>query len=160
MRKISDIGKRISELDLINRKVFTVLYSSAFVCLAVICVAQAGLRISPTRSFFTNVDDYEGGYFEASVMVDEPKSQVVMLHTDSVKVKDARIYVNGNEYANLVTGDNPIEITTSSVIEIYSPKAKIVADISEIGDGVVLYTPDEKVTVEKGIKVVARVGIR
>ena len=160
MRKISDIGKRITESDLINRKVFTALYSSAFVCLAVICVAQAGLRLSPTRSFFTNVDDYEGGYFEASVMIDEPKSYSVMLHTDSVKVKDARIYVNGNEYANLVTGDNPIELTSSSVIEIYSPKAEIVAEIGEMSDGVILYTPDEKVSVEGGIKVVARVGIR
>ena len=160
MRKISDVCKRQSKIDFVDRKVFTVLYSSAFVCLAVICVAQAGLRTSDTRRFFTKVDDYEGGYFEASVMIDEPREHSVILHTDSTRVGGAKIYVNGNEYADLVTGDNPIKITTSSVIEIYSPKKKITAEIRETSEGVVLYTPAEKVTAEGGIKVVARVGIR
>lgn len=160
MKKLSDMCKAISKADFINRKVFTALYSSAFVCLAVICVAQAGLRTSSVRPFFTNVDDYEGGYFEASVMIEDSGEHSVILHTDSTKVKDAKIYVNGNEYSDLVTGDNPIEITSSSVIEIYSPKSKVTAEIGEISEGIVLYTSGEKVTAEGEIKVVARVGIR
>lgn len=159
-KRMADVAARIKKTDFFSSKVFTALYSAALVCIAVICVSQVGLKNTATRRFFTKIDEYEGGYFEAAVTVSEKQETRLTLHTDSTDTKNAKIYVNGNEYANLAEGDNYVDISSMSVIEIYSPDKSVTVEITEVSDGLVVYTNPRRVTADKEIKLLGRVGIR
>ena len=57
MKKIwSEFYNKIKNADVFGKKAFTVLYSSACVCVMIIAVAQVGLKTDATRHFFTDID--------------------------------------------------------------------------------------------------------
>ncbi len=161
MRKfLSGFCVRIKHADVFGKKTFTVLYSSACVCLIIIAVAQVGLKSTATRQFFTKIDSYEGAYFEATAEVQTEQPHIVTLNASGDEFKDAQILRNGESYSALTSGDNEGEITAPSVIVIYSPEGKITVKLSNLSDGLVLYTSNKEVTVDKGLKILGRVGIK
>jgi len=159
-RKISEFMTRIKKADVFSRNVFTVLYSSAFVCIMVIAVSQVGLRSENTRRFFTRIDNYEGGYFEATINVAQKPVHSITLLAEGDDIEKVRLYMNGEEYGGLLNGENTVEISGVSVLEVYSPKGSVKVKISDVSDDVVIYTPDREITVENEMKFLCRVGIK
>ncbi len=159
MRKyISDFLKRLNKADVFSKKIFTILYSSAAVCMMIVSVAQVGLKSADARRFFTKIDDYEGGYFQATVNVQEDKDGEVVLHVEGEGADKASLYVNGQEYCPLSSGENTVEISDISVLEIYSPNKPVSVKIDKVSDNITMYTKNEQISVEKGIKFLCRVG--
>ena len=149
----------IKNADVFDKKVFTCLYSIAFVSCLVIAVSQVGLRNENTRRFFTKIDSYEGAYFEATAEVPSEIKERMVLNIKGDCNEESALYVNGEKYKQLCQGENEVEIDCTSVLEIYSPKGTIEAEIVSISDDIVLYTENEKVTAENQLKFFARVGI-
>lgn len=157
---LSGFYARIKKADIFSKKAFTALYSSAFVCLMIIAVAQVGLRNTSTRQFFTKIDSYEGAYFEATAEVQSEPVHTLILNAYGEDFKDAQIYLNGESYSALTAGDNEIEIDEPAVIEVYSPNGAVTVKLSHLSDDLILYTPDREVTAENGLKIFGRVGIK
>ncbi len=161
MKKLmSGFLHRIKSADVFGRKAFTALYSSAFACLMIIAVAQVGLKSTATREFFTKIDTYEGAYFEATAEVHSDQLHTVTLHATGDGLKDAEIYLNGNSYSALISGNNEIKIDEPAVIEVYAPNGAVTVKLESLSDGLVLYTPEKEITADKGIKIFGRVGIK
>lgn len=161
MRKIfSNLCARLNHVDVFNKKIFTVLYSSAFVCLMVISVAQIGLKNTNTRDFFTKIDSYEGAYFEVTAEVTPEPEYYITLDASADDFDGAEIWINGEVYSPITQGINRVDIVEASVIEIYAPHNLITVNLSEVSDGIILYTNDREITVENGLKTLGRVGIR
>ena len=158
--KINSIMNRIKNIDIFGKKAFSVLYSLALSCIVLICVAQIGLRNMNTRQLFTKIDTYEGAYFAASTEVPDTEVYKMVLDVTSDCLDEALIYVNGEKYSDLVNGENQIVVTTSSVIEIYSPKGKSIVMLSDISEELTLYTKQTEITAEKELKLFGRVGIK
>ena len=148
----------IKNADALDKKVFTCLYSIAFVSCFIIAVSQVGLRNENTRSFFTKIDTYEGAYFEATAEITPEVKKEIILNIKGDCNEDSALYVNGEKYKQLHPGANEVEIDGTSVLEIYSPKGKIEAELVSISDELVLYTEDEKVIAENQLKFFARLG--
>lgn len=154
------IAERFKKADVFSRKVSTVLYSSVFVCVCLISVAQLGLRSPGTRKFFTNIDEYEGGYFEASVNVSDVNEKRVFFFASGDGIGDARIYVNGEDAGALLEGENAVDVSGVEVVEIYSPKGSVTVTITDCSEDLAIYTPHREITVENGIKILFRAGIK
>lgn len=157
---VSRFLQKVKRIDVFNKKVFSVLYSAAAVCIMIIGIAQAGLKNETTRSFFTKIDSYEGNYFEVTAEVSEEENHMITLFADGDDFDGAKILLNGADYADLVSGENEVEISKSSVIEIYSPKGKVNVKLKEMTDGLVMYTDLKEITAENQLKLFARVGIK
>ncbi|MBQ6998435.1 MAG: hypothetical protein IJN62_01430, partial [Clostridia bacterium] len=135
-------------------------YSSAFVCVMIIAVAQVGLKTDATRPFFTDIDTYEGAYFEAAAEVQPEQVHTITLHAESDDLKQAEIWLNGKSYSALTLGDNEIKITESSVVEIYAPECEVNVKLTDISDELVLYTSEREINVSNGLKIFGRLGIK
>ncbi len=151
---------RLKKIDIFNKKVFTILYSSAFVCMAVISVAQIGLRSTATRQYFTRMDSYEGAYFEVSAPVYTEEEKSIVISASGESFEDAAVLLNGEKYCDLTAGENVIKIKNTSVIEIYSPVSSVEVTLSEKSDGVIQYTAENTVHAGGGIKLFGRFGIK
>ena len=149
----------LKNADIFSKKVSTVLYSSAIVCFILISVAQIGLKSPVSRRFFTNIDEFEGGYFEASVLM-PAESENRLCFSACGDVENAFVYVNGEKTQPLEKGENFIKINGTEVVEIYSPKGKTDVKITDCSNSLVIYTPQREITVEKGIKILCRVGVK
>ncbi len=157
---LSGFYTRIKKADIFGKKTFTVLYSAAFVCVMIIAVAQVGLKTDATRQFFTDIDTYEGAYFEATAEVQSERVHIVTLCAEGKDFTQAEIWLNGKSYSALTSGDNEIKITEPSVVEIYAPECEVNVKLTDISDGLVLYTAEKEINVSNGLKIFGRLGIK
>lgn len=155
---ISDFFNRLNKADVFSKKIFTVLYSSVAVCVMIVSVAQIGLKSADSRRFFTKMDDYEGAYFQATVNVEQDRNGEIILYAEGEGADKAYLYINGEEHGLLLPGENTVEISDISVLEIYSASKPVSVRINNVSDNLMMYAQNEQISVEKGIKFLCRVG--
>jgi len=161
MKKVwSEFYNKIKKADVFGKKTFMVLYSSACVCVMIIAVAQVGLKTDATRHFFTDIDTYEGAYFEATSEVYTNQEHTITLYAESDNFNKAEIRLNGKSYSALTAGNNEIKITEAAVVEIYAPESEVNVKLVDISDGLILYTADREIKVNSGLKIFGRFGIK
>lgn len=148
--------KAFKNADIFDEKVFSVLLTGVGACALIIAVSQFGLRNTSTRRFFTKIDLYEGAYFEASAIAESKEAGKLTLTATGDDFTDARILVNGETYSDLKSGENEIEISGWSVVEIYAPKGKINVEMKNASEGVEVLTAEKSITADGQIKLLGR----
>lgn len=159
MKKIvSEFFVKLGKADVFGKKAFGVLYSLMFVCMGIVLMSQIGLGDFRVRHFFTKVDELEGGYFQATVNVSEPLCGTVSFNVSGKKSDSAYVYVNGEEAGRLNEGENTLEISETSVVEIYSPDGRVEVHLGGVSENLKTYMKNEYVVADGEIKLLCRVG--
>lgn len=157
MKKIID---RLKRIDVFSKRIYRVLYSAVFFCIAVIAVSQVGLRNTTTRGYFTQIDSYEGAYFEVTANINNSDEYVLTLDVNGENLKDAHILLNGESYSALTFGDNEVKVSETSVIEVNIPNGTATVKIKDFSENLVFYTTAKEIFADKGITLCCRVGVK
>lgn len=157
MKKLFD---RIKKIDVFSKKSYGVLYSAVFLCIVMISISQIGLRNTSIRGYFTQIDTYEGAYFEVTAKLDNQSEYTVNLNVDGTNLKDACILLNGEPYSALTVGDNEVKVYEDSVIEVHIPEGIATVRITDFSEELIFYTADREIFADKGITLCGRVGIK
>lgn len=152
--------ERLKKIDVFSKKTYGVLYSAALLCIVMISVSQIGLRNSSTRGYFTQIDSYEGAYFEVTANLDNQSEYTLTLNVEGEGLEDALILLNGEPYSALTIGDNEVKIYEDSVVEVQIPDGTATVKITDFSEELVLYTSTRELIADKGITLCGRVGIK
>ncbi len=143
---------------LLSLKIQHVMFTALFACLAVVLVAQIGLRSAVTRTFFTNIESYEGvAMADAGNAVELGSITVTLLEGepgDSVE-----LLVNGTTAAVLDTVQKTLEIPSNCVVEVRA-KERVRVKLDAVSDNLQLVTPLSEVAVEGGCRPLCRVHFK
>lgn len=159
--KIERLFNHIGKFNIINKKSERILTALSIVSILLLVVSQIGLNHEATRTFFTNIDQYEGvGAENIEEMFKTGELTIELLDIEpSEKIK---ILVNGMEVKPFRNKTEVISIRNNCVIEIDGTDIKVpfrvrVEDASEnLSENVV----GKEVNINSNIAVLARVFIK
>ncbi len=138
----------------IQHAMFTVL----FACLAVVLVAQIGLRSAATRTFFTNIESYEGVAMTDTGNAVELGSITVTL-LEGEPGDGVELLINGTPADVLDTSQKTLEIPSNCVVEVRA-KDRVRVKLDGVSDNLQLLTQLSEVTVEGGCRPLCRVHFK
>lgn|GEM_PF-2437817 len=161
MRQIEKAIHDIGSFNIMNKKTENVLLSLLVLCIILLFAAQIGLNHKSVRTFFTDIEEYEG------VNVDELdeifKDSEISLQLLDVQPSDKiKILVNGMEINNFSESVVNIPIRNNCVIEIDGTgmdipfRVKVIKVSKNLPEDLV----GKEVTINSNISVLSKVFIK
>ncbi len=115
--KIKNLVDKLAKINIINPYTEKVLMVITLCCIFFLIVSQIGLRNKTTKTFFTDIDKYEGVDIH-EVEGHLNKGAVILELVDIEPNKDIKILLNGLESYAFVSETLSINVRNNSLIEV------------------------------------------
>ncbi|MDK2799920.1 MAG: hypothetical protein PWP27_449 [Clostridiales bacterium] len=158
LKKIKNFFHQLGKINIINKNVerCLVFLSSFFVLLLII--SQIGLINKTTRTFFTDIEQYEGVNINDLEEVFKHGELTLQLIDGNVN-QDIKILLNGATVYKFETDTLNIKVRNNCLVEIDGTKVKspFKVKIIDVSDNIATYCKDKEVEVKSNIEVLTRI---
>ncbi|WHH59459.1 hypothetical protein [Petroclostridium sp. X23] len=160
-KSIKNLFSRLSKLNIINKKFerFLALLSSIFVFTLII--SQIGLFNETTRTFFTDIDRYEGVDIND---LDEvfKKGQVTVKLINTTPDANIKILLNGTVEYDFTEETAVIDVRNNCIIEIDGTKVEVPfkVQIVNTSDNIMSNCNGKEIEIDRNIGVLARIFLK
>lgn len=160
-RSIKQFLNKLGNINLINAKTEKILVSILLCSLSFLVFSQIGLSNKATRTFFTDIDQYEGINVNnlESVFQQGYIALKLMDITPSDKIK---ILVNGYEAYDFNAETVKLKVRNNSLIEIdgTAEKDSFTVKIIDISDNISTDCLNKVISVRSNIEVLTRIFLK
>ena len=164
LRKVKDIQEYLCNLrivNIVNKKTEILLMVLSILLIGLLVVSQIGLFNKSTRTFFTNIDQYEGIDVETMNSTFEYGKLSLQL-IDCPPNDNIKILLNGVEMYTFNSELVDIEVKNNCVVEIDGTKQEspFKVEVVSVSDNVATQCLGKRIDVESNIKILSRIFLK
>lgn len=160
-KKVRIILLNLSKIEIINKKTERFLASLSLILILALILSQVGLFNEATRTFFTNIDEYEGVNIND---LDEvfKQGQLTLKLIDTAPDENINILINGVPEYIFNQETLVIDTRNNCVIEIDGTKLKSSFKVKIINksDNIAINCIDKEIEIHSNIEVLTRIFLK
>ena len=151
----------IGSINIINKYSERIVIALGVLCFVILIVSQIGLGNEATRTFFTNIEKYEGvGVKDIGNVFKEGELTLQLIGTQPSE--NIKVLLNGNQDSAFTSESIRIKVRNNSVVEIDGSKVKTPFRVKVIGqsENISGTYVDNEIEIKSNISILTRIFLK